>query len=119
MPTEERYDDLTALFETQDEALQNEVFVEQVMKPIRRRSRWRAPLLFGAGGIGLGAALSQIGGVWEAIKAQAPASIEADLSVSLDAIPTAQLAIDPQSIWVIAAVLMIASCALLVVTERA
>ena len=41
MQTEEGYDDLTALFEAQDEALQNEVFVEQVMKPIRRRSRWR------------------------------------------------------------------------------
>jgi len=119
MQTEERYDDLTVLFEAQDDALQNEVFVEQVMKPIRRRSRWRAPLLFGAGGIGLGVALSQIGGVWGAIKAQAPASIEADLSVSLEAIPTAQLAMDTQSIWVIAAVLMMASCALLVMSERA
>ena len=119
MQTEERYDDLTALFEAQDEALQNEVFVEQVMKPIRRRSRWRAPLLFGAGGIGLGAALSQIGGVWDALKAQAPSSIEADLSISLDAIPSAQMAIDTQSVWVIAAVLMVASCAVLVMTERA
>lgn len=119
MQTEERYDDLTALFEAQDEALQNDVFVEQVMKPIRRRSRWRAPLLFGAGGIGLGAALSQIGGVWEAIKAQAPSSIEADLNLSLEALPSAQMAIDMQSIWVIAAALMIVSCAVLVMTERA
>lgn len=119
MRTDERYDDLTALFEAQDEALQNEVFVKQVMKPIRRRSRWRAPLLFGAGGIGLGAALSQIGGVWDAIKAQAPTSIDADLSLSLDALPSAQVALDTQSIWVIAAALMVLSCAVLVMTERA
>lgn len=119
MQTEERYDDLTALFEAQDDALQNDVFVEQVMKPIRRRSRWRAPLLFGAGGIGLGAALSQIGGVWDAVKAQASASIEADLSLSLDALPSAQVAIDTQSIWVIAVALMVVSCAVLVISERA
>ena len=119
MQTEENYDDLTALFEAQDDALQNDVFVEQVMKPIRRRSRWRAPLLFGAGGLGLGAALSQIGGVWDALKAQAPTSIEADLSLSLEALPSAQVAIDTQSIWVIAAVLMMVSCAALVMTERA
>lgn len=119
MQTEERYDDLTALFEAQDDALQNDVFVEQVMKPIRRRSRWRAPLLFGAGGIGLGAALSQIGGVWDVVKAQAPTSFEADLSLSLDALPSAQVAIDTQSVWVIAAVLMVLSCAVLVMSERA
>ena len=119
MQTEERYDDLTALFEAQDDALQNDVFVEQVMKPIRRRSRWRAPLLFGAGGLGLGAALSQIGGVWDAIKAQTPTSIEADVSLSLDALPSAQMAMDTQSIWIIAAVLMMVSCAVLVMTERA
>ena len=119
MQTEERYDDLTALFEAQDDALQNDVFVEQVMKPIRRRSRWRAPLLFGAGGIGLGAALSQIGGVWDAVKARAASSFEADLSLSLDALPSAQVAIDTQSIWVIAVVLMVVSCAVLVISERA
>ena len=119
MQTDERYEDLTALFEAQDEALQNEVFVEQVMKPIRRRSRWRAPLLFGAGGVGFGAALSQIGGLWEAVKAQTPTSFEADLSVSLESLPTAQLAVDTQSIWLIAAGLVVISCAVLVMTERA
>ena len=63
MQSEEKYDDLTALFEAQDEALESEAFVDRVMQPIRKRARWRGPLLFGAGGIGVGAALSQIGGL--------------------------------------------------------
>ena len=54
MQTEDRYDDLTALFEAQDDALQSEAFVERVMQPVRKRTRWRTPLLFGAGGIGTG-----------------------------------------------------------------
>ena len=118
MQTEERYDDLTALFEGQDEALQNEVFVQSVMKPIRRRSRWRAPLLFGAGGIGLGAALSQIGGVWDAFKARTPTEFEAELSLSLDALPTAEFALDTQTLWTGAIAFMILSCTVLVLSER-
>jgi hypothetical protein len=119
MQTEEKYEDLTALFEAQDDGLENEVFVKNVMQPIRRRNRWRAPILFGAGGVGFGAALSQIGGVWSYLKAQNPTRFEADFSASLNTLPTAELALDANSIWMIAAVFMIMMCAVLVMTERA
>ena len=118
MQSEERHHDLTALFEAQDEALQSEAFVERVMTPIYRRARWRAPLLFGAGGLGIGAALSQIGGLWEARKANAP-KMPSDVSVTIEAIPAAQLSLESQSIWVAAAAIIILGCAALVVSERA
>jgi hypothetical protein len=119
MQNDERYEDLTALFEAQDEGLQKEVFVKNVMKPIRRRSRWRTPILFGAGGVGLGAALSEIGGLWTYLRAQTPTQFEADFSVSLNALPTANVALDMTSIWAIAVVFMVMTCAVLVMTERA
>ena len=119
METEERYDDLTALFEAQDATLENEAFVEQVMRPIRKRSRWRAPHMFGAGGVGLGAALSQIGGLWSYLQAQTQTQFEADFSVSLSALPTADAAIDVSSVWFIAAAIMVMACTVLVMTERA
>ena len=119
MQNNETYDDLTALFEAQDEGLQNEVFVKNVMQPIRRRSRWRTPILFGAGGVGLGAALSEIGGLWTYLQAQTPTRFEADFSVSLNALPSANVAMDVTSVWIIAAVVMIMTCAVLVMTERA
>jgi len=114
MEHEERYDDLTALFEAQDEALQSESFVERVMAPVKTRSRWRTPLLFGAGGIGIGAALSQIGGLWELLRTQAPA-----LDVSFETVPSAQVSFDMQSMWIIAAFVIVLACAAIVVTERA
>ncbi|MEL6861727.1 MAG: hypothetical protein AAGL11_07805 [Pseudomonadota bacterium] len=118
MQSEDRHDDLTTLFERQDEALQSEAFVERVMTPIYRRARWRAPFLFGAGGIGVGAALSQVGGLWEALKANAP-KLPSDVSVSFEAIPAAQVSLESQSIWVVAAAIIILGCAALVVSERA
>ena len=114
MEHEERYDDLTALFEAQDDALQSDAFVERVMTPIQKRSRWRTPLLFGAGGIGVGAALSQIGGVWDLLKSQSP-----ELSVSFDTVQSTQIGFESQSIWVIAAVVIMLACAAIVATERA
>lgn len=114
MQTEERYDDLTALFEAQDEALQSEAFVERVMQPVRKRVRWRAPLLFGAGGIGVGAALSQIGGLFDLLRTNAP-----DLTITFDGLPETQMSVEFPSLWVLGAVLMVLSCAALVMTERA
>ena len=119
MQMDEKYDDLTALFETQDEGLKNEVFVKNVMQPIRRRNRWRAPILFGAGGVGFGTALSQIGGVWSYLKAQTPTRFETDFSASLNNLPTADFTLETASVWMIAAVFMIMMCAVLVMTERA
>ena len=119
MQNDETYDDLTALFEAQDDGLQNEVFVKTVMQPIRRRNRWRTPILFGAGGIGLGAALSEIGGLWTYLRAQTPPQFEADFSVSLSALPTADLAMDTSSVWMIAAALVVMASAVLVMTGRA
>ena len=114
MEHEERYDDLTALFEAQDDALQSDAFVARVMAPIEKKSRWRTPLLFGAAGIGIGAAVSQIGGLWDVLKARTPA-----LDVSFDTVQSAQVDVDLQSVWVAAAVVIILSCAAIVVSERA
>lgn len=114
MEQEERYDDLTALFEAQDDALQSDAFVARVMTPIKKRSRWRTPLLFGAGGVGIGAALSQIGGIWELLKSRTP-----ELDVTFDTVPAAEMSFDPQSIWVVAAILIVLASAAIVATERA
>ena len=115
MEHEEQYEDLTALFEAQDDALQSDAFVARVMTPVRKkRARWRTPLLFGAGGIGVGAALSQIGGVWDLLKARSPA-----LDLTFESMPAAQVGLETQSIWVIATVVIIVACAAIVATERA
>ena len=114
MENEERYDDLTALFEAQDDALQSDAFVNRVMTPVGRRSRWRTPLLFGAGGLGIGAAISQGSGLWELLKARAP-----DVDVSFNTVQTAQVSLDFQSMWIAAAVVIVLSCAAIVVSERA
>ena len=118
MQSEERHDDLTALFEAQDEALQSDAFVERVMTPIHKRSRWRTPLLFGAGGLGLGAALSQIGGLWELLKDREPI-FRPDISVTVTALPSAEVPLELQSVWMAVTVLVVVSCAVLVVSERA
>lgn len=114
MEQEERYEDLTALFEAQDEALQSDAFVSRVMTPIKKRSRWRTPLLFGAGGIGIGAALSQIGAVWDLLKARTP-----ELDVTFDAVPATEMTMDMQSLWVVAAIVIMLACAAIVATEKA
>ena len=115
MPTDENYRDLTALFEAQDEALQSDVFVEQVMQPIRKQSRWRAPLLFGAGGLGVGAALSQMGGLFEAVNVRA-----ATLSQSIEQVRAAPLdSFAAEPLWLGAILVVIVSCVAIVATERA
>ncbi len=61
MEPDSSYDDLTALFADEDTALAPpEAFVKSVMKPINKPSPWRQLFLFGAGGVGLGAAGSQL-----------------------------------------------------------
>ena len=118
MQSEDRHDDLTALFHAQDEDLQSDAFVERVMTPIYRRARWRTPLLFGAGGLGIGAALSQISGLWAALKAYSP-EMGSDFSVTIDTMPATQFSLESQSIWLAAAAIVILGCVALVVSERA
>ena len=60
MDHETNFDDLVELFEAQDAAMPAEPFVNSVMRPIHRRHRLRQAMLFGAGGIGVGAAVSQL-----------------------------------------------------------
>lgn len=114
MEHDEHYQDLTALFEAQDGALESDAFVQRVMTPIKKRSRWRTPLLFGAGGVGIGAALSQIGGLWDVVKARTP-----ELDVTFDTVPATSVSFDLQSAWLVAAVLIVIACAAIVATERA
>ena len=93
---------------------QSEAFVQRVMTPIGKRSRWRTPLLFGAGGIGVGAALSQIGGLFGLIKSAAP-----EISISVQPLPTTPIALESQSLWALGVLALIVSCAAIVATERA
>lgn len=60
MRDETNFEDLTTLFQAEDDAFTADDFVSRVMRPIRQRARWRQALLFGAGGVGIGAAVSQI-----------------------------------------------------------
>lgn len=114
MQTEDRYDDLSTLFESQDEVLQSEGFVDHVMDKVQRRSLWRAPLLFGAGGLGIGAAISQISGLAGILQVPAP-----DLTLSLQGIQTTQVSMDAQSMMMAAAVIVVLSCAAMVMSEKA
>ena len=114
MQSEEKYDDLTALFEAQDAALESDVFVDRVMQPIRKRARWRGPLLFGAGGIGVGAALSQIGGLFDIVSVRA-----SSLTVSFGEVGPGTLDLstfDP--LWIGAVAIMVMSCVAIVASER-
>ena len=115
MQTEETYDELTALFEAQDDTLQSDAFVDRVMQPIHKRARWRGPLLFGAGGLGVGAAISQMGGLIEAVNGRVTA-----LNLSFNQVQTPSLdimAVD--TLWIAAMLIVVVSCAAIVVTERA
>lgn len=115
MQSDEEYDDLTAMFETHDAALQNEVFVDRVMQPIRKRARWRGPLLFGAGGLGIGAAISQFEGLFEVATARLAA-----IDVNLPPVDTPTLESTlSQPLLIGAALIMIVSCAAIIATERA
>ena len=115
MQTEETYDDLTTLFEAQDDALQNEVFVDRVMRPIRKRSRWRAPLLFGAGGLGIGAALSQMGGLIDVVNARASSLTQSVEQVEFGAWNATAM----DALWIGAIAVVLISCLAVVMTERA
>lgn len=115
MQNEEKFDDLTALFEAQDETLQSDAFVDRVMQPIQKRARWRGPLLFGAGGLGVGAAVSQVGGLLEAVNVPA-----VNLSLTLSQVDTPSWeAIVGSPLWIGAIVIVVASCAAIIATERA
>lgn len=114
MQTDEQYDDLTTLFAAQDDVLQSDAFVESVMTGVNRRARWRVPFLFGAAGFGLGASLSQIGGLLDAVAARTPR-----IDVSVDTLQSAQLSFQASSIWIVGAVAVLASCVAVLVTERA
>ncbi|MEL6827867.1 MAG: hypothetical protein AAFN91_16590 [Pseudomonadota bacterium] len=117
MQTEDRYNDLSALFEAQDDALRNDAFVERVMQPIRKRSRWRTPLLFGAGGLGVGAALSQMGGLFDVVNARAARLSQSVGEVQVQAQFWDGLGVDP--LWFGAIAVVVISCAAIVATERA
>lgn len=117
MQTEDRYDDLSALFHAQDEALQNDAFVERVMQPIRKRARWRGPLLFGAGGLGVGAALSQMGGLFDAVNARAARLSQSVGEMQGQTQAWDGLSVDP--LWIGAIAVVAISCIAIVATERA
>ena len=117
MQTEDRYNDLSALFEAQDDALRKDAFVERVMQPIRKRSRWRTPLLFGAGGLGVGAALSQMGGLFDVVNARAARLSQSVGEVQVQAQFWDGLGVDP--LWFGAIAVVVISCAAIVATERA
>lgn len=114
MQTEDNYQDLTDMFAAQDEALQSDAFVDTLMTRVQKRSRWRTPLLFGAAGFGLGVALTQIGGLLDAIAARTP-----KIDVSIDTLQSAQFSLQTPSMWVIGAVIVVAGCAAILATERA
>ena len=116
MTSEHDHSDLTELFTAEDDALASEAFIKSVMAPIRKRARARQALLFGAGGIGIGAALSQLAafaGTWESSG-----------STARDAMPSLQdqlvgltSTIDP--IWLLTAGMIALCVALMAVLERA
>lgn len=54
------YADLTRQFRASEAKLGDEGFVTEVMRPIHRRMRLRRAILFGAGGVGAGAAGTQV-----------------------------------------------------------
>ncbi|MDJ0920599.1 MAG: hypothetical protein QNI84_05685 [Henriciella sp.] len=115
MQNDEPYTDLTALFEAQDAAFADDGFTDRVMTPIRRRASWRSPLLFGAGGIGVGAALSQIGGLWRAVVDWLPES-----TVQVGGVPDVSLELGALSpLWFAAAGIMAVCCLAILVSERA
>ena len=115
MQTEEKYEDLTALFEAQDDALHSDAFVDRVMQPIHKRARWRGPLLFGAGGLGVGAAISQMGGLLDAVNGRV-----ASLNLSFSQVQTPALeTLTGDTLWAAAILIVVVSCAAIVATERA
>ena len=115
MQTEERYDDLSALFEREDDAIGDDAFVERVMQPIRKRKRWRTPLLFGAGGLGLGAALSQAGDLLSQLSVDMT-----NFNVRVDQVHSVRLELGAtEPIWFAAVAVMLISCVAIFAMERA
>lgn len=114
MTTEDSYDDLTAQFDALDSAIEDAGFSTRVMREVKPRDPWRTPILFGACGLGVGAIVSNLAGVFEFIEARSP-----QISVSIGEVqsPTWTLsAVDP--IWLAASLVVIASCAAVLVSER-
>ena len=116
MSDEENYEDLTALFESQDTAFDAGPFVQDVMAPIRKISKWRVPFLFGAAGLGLGAAISQV----SAVMTQIPSAPRPPLQMP-DAITANRLtdmfAVNPM--WALAAGTVVICLGYVALTERA
>lgn len=116
MSNEDNYDDLTTLFETQDAALEPDAFVAEVMKPIRKRSRWRTPFLFGAGGLGLGAAVSQLSVVLA--KLPVPNAPNIDVSIGSAQERVADLS-NVNPMWALAAGVVVICLGFITLSERA
>ncbi|MDG1826906.1 MAG: hypothetical protein P8H62_11640 [Henriciella sp.] len=116
MQTEDNYTDLTALFEAQDASLDADTFVAEVMKPIRNRARWRTPLLFGAGGLGLGAAVSQISVVLSELPVPSTPNIDVSLSAAQESVSSLA---NVNPVWALAAGVVIVCLGFITLTERA
>lgn len=115
MQDEQSYDDLTTMFERQDEVLRSDGFVDDVMRPIHRRARWRAPLLFGAGGIGVGAAISQASNLLGMVSEWMP-----DKSFALtQATDLSAQTMPLNPLWFAAIGIVALSCFAIVLSERA
>lgn len=116
MSIEDNYDDLTALFEAQDAALEPDAFVAQVMKPIRKRARWRTPFLFGAGGLGLGAAVSQLSVVLAKLPVPNTPSIDVSIGRAQQSV-TDLSSVNPM--WALAAGVVVVCLGFITLSERA
>ncbi len=116
MTSNDNHDDLTELFTAQDETFASDEFAASVMAPIRRRARYRQAILFGAGGLGLGAAVSQLVsliGSWQ------PARIETQSTLALVQDRIAALSSSIEPIWLITAGMVAVCVAMMAAMERA
>ena len=115
MNTDENFDDLRLMFEAQDGALQDEAFVQRATQRLGRRARWRSPLLFGAAGLGVGAALSQAGGLWSALVSRTPT-----LQSAIQDAQAGNLSLDlSQPFWIAGFAVVLLSCLTVALGERA
>ena len=116
MTSNENHDDLTELFTAQDETFASDEFAASVMAPIRKRARYRQAILFGAGGLGLGAAVSQ---VMALIGSWKPAPIETQSSLALVQDRLAALSSSVEPVWLIMAGMVAVCAAMMAAMERA
>lgn len=115
MDVDNAYDDLTALFAAEDKKLSGDGFVRDVMVPIRRPSAWRQALLFGATGIGLGAAGSQFIGLLGTLP-----DVDLDVGAELTSLQMLLNGIEyTNPIWLMSFVMVAVCLVMLTVFERA